>query len=287
MPASFFNGVGSGKIKAQPLQLTAAAMKEATSMTPGLPTVDLLGMQLACVDEDGLLDHMFAELKAGDGGWLVTANLDFLRKHAKDATLRGLYAAADLTVADGMPLVWASGILGTPLPERVAGSALIYRFAERAAREQRSLYLLGGDPGAAEAAGNELCRRYPGLRIAGSSAPRISAVPTPHELEDTIAALRAAKPDLLLVGLGSPKQERLIHALRPSFPSTWMVGVGISFSFVAGQVARAPVWMRKSGLEWVHRLTQEPRRLARRYLLEDLPFAAELFARVLWTRARS
>ena len=255
-------------------------------MTPGLPTVDLLGMQLAVVDEDGVLDHMFSELKQSRGGWLVTANLDFLRKHAKEPTLRDLYAKADLTVADGMPLVWASGLLGNPLPERVAGSALIYRFAERAAREQRSLYLLGGDPGAAEAAGRELCRRYPGLRIAGFSAPRFSATPTPEELQETISVLSEAKPDMLLVGLGSPKQERVIHALRPHFPATWMVGVGISFSFVAGQVTRAPAWMRKSGLEWVHRLTQEPRRLARRYLLEDLPFAAELFARVIWTRAR-
>jgi N-acetylglucosaminyldiphosphoundecaprenol N-acetyl-beta-D-mannosaminyltransferase len=244
-------------------------------------------MQLARVDEDGVLDHIFSELKEARGGWLVTANLDFLRRHAKEPAMRELYAAADLTVADGMPLVWASGLLGTPLPERVAGSALIYRFAERAAREQRSLYLLGGDPGMAQAAARVLCRCYPGLRIAGHSSPRYSAEPTPSELSETIEMLRANPPDLLLVGLGSPKQERLIHALRSSFPATWMVGVGISFSFVAGQVPRAPVWMRRSGLEWVHRLTQEPRRLARRYLIEDLPFAAELFARVLWRRARS
>lgn len=256
-------------------------------MTAGLPTVDLLGMRLARIDEDGLLDHMFGELKAGRGGWLITANLDFLRRHAREPAMRDLYASADLTVADGMPLVWASGLLGTPLPERVAGSALIYRFAERAAREQRSLYLLGGDPGAGEAAARELCRRFPGLRIAGYAAPRFSATPTDKELEAARGLLRAEPPDLLLVGLGSPKQERLIHALRGSFPATWMVGVGISFSFVAGQVPRAPVWMRNSGLEWIHRLTQEPRRLARRYLLEDLPFAAELFARVLWARARS
>lgn len=252
-----------------------------------LPSVELLGMRLARVDEDGLLDHLFGELERGRGGWLVTANLDFLRRYAKEPDMRALYACADLTVADGMPLVWAAGILGTPLPERVAGSALIYRFAERAAREQRSLFLLGGDPGAGEGAARVMCERYPGLRIAGHAAPRFSAAPTAQELAPIIERLRAARPDLLLVGLGSPKQERVIDALRAHFPSTWMVGVGISFSFVAGQVARAPSWMRKSGLEWIHRLAQEPKRLARRYLIEDLPFAAELFARVLWTRARS
>jgi N-acetylglucosaminyldiphosphoundecaprenol N-acetyl-beta-D-mannosaminyltransferase len=241
-------------------------------------------MPLARVDENGLLDHMFGEIAAGRGGWLITANLDFLRRYAKDPAMRELYGSADLTVADGMPLVWASALLGNPLPERVAGSALIYRFADYAAREHRSLYLLGGDPGAGEAAAHVLHERAPGLRIAGHLAPRFSPFPTAVELETTCAALEQAKPDLLLVGLGSPKQERLIRALRPRFPAMWMVGVGISFSFVAGHVERAPPWMRKSGLEWVHRFAQEPRRLARRYLLEDLPFAAELFARVLWAR---
>jgi N-acetylglucosaminyldiphosphoundecaprenol N-acetyl-beta-D-mannosaminyltransferase len=252
-----------------------------------LPTVNLLGMELARVDEDGLLDYMFRELAAQRGGWLITANLDFLRRYAKDPTIRQLYGAADVAVADGMPLVWAAGLQGDPLPERVAGSALIYRFADRAALERRSVYLLGGDPGAGEAAAQVLCERAPGLRVVGQSAPRYSSEPTPAELEATIATLRQSQPDLLLVGIGSPKQERLIHALRPHFPAMWMVGVGISFSFVAGHVRRAPSWMRQSGLEWVHRFLQEPKRLGRRYLLEDLPFAAELFARVIWTRARS
>ncbi|MEY4576115.1 MAG: hypothetical protein RL701_818 [Pseudomonadota bacterium] len=260
-------------------------------MSPGLqslsqlPTVELLGMRIARVDEDAVLDHMFAELAAGRGGWLVTANLDFLRRYDREPNTRHLYAAADVTVADGMPLVWASELLGTPVPERVAGSALIYRFAERAARDKRSLYLLGGDPGAGDSAARVLCQGAAGLRVVGHSAPRFSLEPTEAELAATISELQATRPDLLLVGLGSPKQERVIHALRARFPAMWMVGVGISFSFVAGQLSRAPSWMRDSGLEWVHRLAQEPKRLARRYLVEDLPFAAELFARVLWQRA--
>ena len=256
-------------------------------MTPALPTVDLLGMPLARVDENGLLDHLFSEMAAGRGGWLVTANLDILRRYAKEPQIRQLYGEADLTVADGMPLVWAANLLGNRLPERVAGSALIYRFADYAAREGRSLYLLGGDPGAAEAAASVLCERAPGLRIVGHSAARFSAIPSAVELDNAAAALDQAQPDLLLVGLGSPKQEHVIRALRARFPGMWMVGVGISFSFVAGHVRRAPAWMRKSGLEWLHRFAQEPRRLGRRYLIEDLPFAAELFARVLWARTRS
>lgn len=249
-----------------------------------LRSVEVLGMSLACVDEDGLLDHMFGSLREGRGGWLITANLDFLRRYSKEPEMRALYAQADVTVADGMPLVWAAQLLGEPLPERVAGSALIYRFAERAAAEGRSIYFLGGEPGAGEGAAKVLTERHPSLRVAGFSSPRVSAEPTELEIAAAVAELRRKKPDLLLVGLGSPKQERMIRALRAQFPHMWMVGVGISFSFVAGLVTRAPAWMRKTGLEWIHRLAQEPKRLSRRYLLEDLPFALELFGRVLWGR---
>src|SRR5690349_7239105 len=117
-----------------------------------LPSVSLLGMALAQVDTRQLLDHIFAELSAGRGGWLVTANLDFLRRHAHDPQMRRLYEQADVRVADGRPLVWAAKLQGDELPERVAGSRLIYPLAMQAAREQRSLYLLGGAPGAAEGA---------------------------------------------------------------------------------------------------------------------------------------
>lgn len=255
-------------------------------MTHALSTLQLFGMPIARVTEDQLLDHMFSELEQGRGGWLVTANLDHLHRHRRDAELRALYADASLIVADGMPLVWASRVMGSALPERVAGSALITRFAERAARSGRSIYLLGGDPGAAEACGQALCQGAPGLRIAGHSAPRVDLQPTAAQVSSILADLRAVAPDLLLVGMGSPKQEWLIDRLRRELPRTWMVGVGISFSFVAGQVARAPRWMQRSGLEWVHRLAQEPQRLAKRYLLEDLPFAATLFAHAAAVRLR-
>jgi N-acetylglucosaminyldiphosphoundecaprenol N-acetyl-beta-D-mannosaminyltransferase len=255
-------------------------------MTDDLKTLKLLGMPLAVVSEDAMVDHVFAKLREGRGGWLVTANLDHMHRYARDPQLRSLYADADVIVADGMPLVWASRLQGEPLPERVAGSALLIRFAERAAREGKSLYFLGGDPGAADEAGRVLCERFPELRIAGASAPMVQNPPTADDVARVRAEIGDVKPDLLLVGLGSPKQERLIHLLRADFPGAWMVGVGISFSFVAGRVSRAPAWMQKSGLEWVHRLSQEPGRLARRYLVNDLPFAFELLARSAATRLR-
>jgi N-acetylglucosaminyldiphosphoundecaprenol N-acetyl-beta-D-mannosaminyltransferase len=248
------------------------------------PVCDLLGMPLARIDVTGLLDHIFGSLARGQGGWVVTANLDFLRRHVRERNTRSLYLDADVLVADGMPLVWAARLQGDVLPGRVAGSAMIWPIAERAARERRSIYFLGGVPDANRRAVRVLRERWPALRIAGQSSPTIGSPPTAAQIAVIRDDVARCEPDLLLVGMGSPKQEQVIRALRPHLPRTWMLGVGISFSFVAGSVRRAPPWMQHSGLEWIWRLGQEPRRLARRYLVDDLPFSLELFGRALLKR---
>jgi N-acetylglucosaminyldiphosphoundecaprenol N-acetyl-beta-D-mannosaminyltransferase len=248
------------------------------------PECRLFGMRLARTSAADLVDHIFAELDRGRGGWLVTANLDFLRRYHHDAAARALYDAADLRVADGMPLAWAAWLQGTPLPERVAGSSLVFSLVERAAAKRRTLYLLGGSESANLGAARIFEERYPGLRLAGRSTPMFSAPPTHDELARVQDELASLRPDLLFVALGSPKQEQIIAALRPRLPATWMVGVGISLSFVAGEIHRAPRWMQRTGLEWAHRLAQEPGRLARRYLLEDLPFALRLLPSALLAR---
>jgi N-acetylglucosaminyldiphosphoundecaprenol N-acetyl-beta-D-mannosaminyltransferase len=239
--------------------------------------INLCGMSLAVCDRHRLLDHMFAASAEGKGGWVITANLDFLRRYYKETQMRELYDRSDIKVADGMPLVWAARVQGDPVPERVPGSSLITLLAARAMQEEKSLYLLGGEPGAAQGAVRVLGERWPELKIAGYSSPMVSATPTAEQIRSIAADLNKAKPDLLLVGLGSPKQELVIDQLRREFPKVWMMGVGISFSFVAGMVDRAPPWVRRIGLEWVQRMVQEPRRLAKRYLIDDLPFAATLF----------
>jgi N-acetylglucosaminyldiphosphoundecaprenol N-acetyl-beta-D-mannosaminyltransferase len=248
------------------------------------PEIDLLGLSIAVCDSAALLDHLFDALDRGEGGWLVTANLDILRRAVLDADARSLYGAADLRVADGMPLVWASQLLGVPLPERIAGSSFTSEVAERAALRGRSLYLLGGASGAAEGARASLERTYPSLRILGTSSPFVSSPVTDPEVREILESV-STPPDILLVGFGSPKQEHVIRALRAHWPRTWMIGIGITFGFLAGQVRRAPEWMQRSGTEWVHRMVQEPDRLVRRYLVDDLPFAALLFADALRTRA--
>jgi N-acetylglucosaminyldiphosphoundecaprenol N-acetyl-beta-D-mannosaminyltransferase len=250
-------------------------------------TCSLLGLRVDCVDQQAVLDRIFGSLARGEGGWVVTANLDFIRHNAIDAQARALYGQADLCVADGMPLVWAARLQGQPVPERVAGSTLVDHLVERAAAEGRSLYMLGGTDSANRLAAERIHALYPILRLCGRSSPSVSSPPNAEDIRCVADTLLALRPDIVLVGLGSPKQEQIIAALRPLLPRTWMMGVGITFSFLAGEVHRAPVWMQRIGLEWMHRMVQNPSRLVKRYLVEDFPFAFRLFASALVARVRN
>ncbi|MFP4144896.1 MAG: WecB/TagA/CpsF family glycosyltransferase [Phycisphaeraceae bacterium] len=252
-----------------------------------LRTVDLHGVAVHALTETEAVDEVLRALEVGRGGWVITPNLDHLRRARFDAEFRGMLEEADLVVADGMPLIWASRLQGTPLPERVAGSSLVSTLAEEAGRQGRSLFLLGGAPGAADAAGAALERRCPGLRIAGTACPAPGFEQRDGEIDGLREQLRQARPDVVYVALGSPKQERLIREMRSELPGTWWLGVGMSLGFLAGQVRRAPVWMQRAGLEWLHRLGQEPRRLARRYVVDGLPFAARMLGEAGARRCRT
>jgi N-acetylglucosaminyldiphosphoundecaprenol N-acetyl-beta-D-mannosaminyltransferase len=241
--------------------------------------VELCGMQLARITRSQLVGHVVAECEAGRGGWVLTANVDYLQRFASEPETASILREADCIVADGIPLLWACRLKGRPLPDRVAGSDLVWLIAERAARSGRSLYLLGGNPGAAESAARELRARSPKLVVAGLSSPRVASPPTAEQVDRIAAELADRIPDIVYVAFGAPKEELLIHALRSRFPRTWWIGVGISLSFISGEVQRAPVWMQRTGLEWLHRLAQEPRRLGSRYLVRNLPFTLGLLAR--------
>jgi N-acetylglucosaminyldiphosphoundecaprenol N-acetyl-beta-D-mannosaminyltransferase len=240
------------------------------------PTVDLAGLELARLTPGQVVDHLFGALAEGVGGWLITANVDYLRRWDADPAVRRLFTGASLVVADGVPLLWAARLQGTPLPDRVAGADLVWLLAERAAGEGRSLYLLGGNEGVAEEAARRLVERWPSLRIAGTACPRVSSDPTEAERASILRDLKRAEPDLVYVALGAPKEERLIATLRSELPTAWWIGVGVGLSFATGEVRRAPVWMQRAGAEWLHRLLQEPHRLARRYLIHDLFFTLRL-----------
>jgi N-acetylglucosaminyldiphosphoundecaprenol N-acetyl-beta-D-mannosaminyltransferase len=244
--------------------------------TTDLPVVEIAGVELHAITEQQTVEHIIAELADGRGGFVVTPNLDHLHRCGKDLQFHALVSEADLAVPDGMPLIWASRLQGTPLPERVAGSNLISSLNAAAAANGRSVFLLGGSPGAAEGAACVLQERYPGIRIAGIHVPPMGFERSKTLWGEMEAALTAAKPDIVWVALGAPKQERAIARLRPLVPGAWWLGVGNSFSFLAGQVQRAPTWMQRSGLEWCHRLVQEPGKLWKRYIVSGIPFAVRI-----------
>jgi len=243
----------------------------------------VMGVGFHALTEEQTIEHVLDALDAGRGGWVLTSNLDILRRLKVDQSFRALVEGVDLCVADGMPIVWASHVSGAALPERVAGSSLTRSLSLRAAERDRSVFLLGGAPGVAEAAAARLREESPGIRIAGVCCPPVGFEGDEDEMEAIRRSVREASPDIVYVALGCPKQERLIRAIRSEAPNAWWLGVGISLSFLAGDVRRAPSWAQRTGLEWLHRLSQEPRRLFRRYIIDDLPFAARLFA---WAAGR-
>jgi N-acetylglucosaminyldiphosphoundecaprenol N-acetyl-beta-D-mannosaminyltransferase len=258
------------------------------SLSASIDTVEISrGLTVHRLTEAQCVQRIIGAVAAGQGGWVLTPNLDILRQCRRQPELRAILERADLRVADGMPLIWASRLAGDPLPERVAGSSLILSLSRAAGQTGRSVYLLGGEPGTAEAAAEVLQERSPGLRIAGCHCPPFGFEHDPAQWDEMDRRLRASGPDIVFVGLGFPKQERLIQRLRPSLPEAWWLGVGISFSFLSGKVRRAPRWVQRAGLEWAHRLVQEPRRLFRRYLVHGLPFAAVLMGEALVRRMRA
>lgn len=246
--------------------------------------LDVGGVGLYPLTEADVVATVRAQWQAGHGGTIVTANVDIVRAVARDPSLAELVADASIVVADGMPLVWAARLMGEELPERVAGSSLVSSLSEAAAADGRSIFLLGGDPGVPEAAGRELQARFPGLRVAGTAAPPFGFEETEHAMADLVRTVAAAKPDLVLVGLGFPKQERTIQRLRAALPDAWYLGCGGGIAMAAGQFRRAPRIVQRLGMEWSYRLALEPRRLAGRYLRDDLPFALALLSGAVRSR---
>jgi N-acetylglucosaminyldiphosphoundecaprenol N-acetyl-beta-D-mannosaminyltransferase len=197
------------------------------------------------------------------------------------ALLRG----ARVSIADGMPIVWASRLAGSPLTERVAGSSALHAVAAEAAKAGVPIFLLGGRPGAGERAADLLRARHPGLNV-GHHCPPFGFEQDENASEALQKAVEDFGPAVYFCGFGCPRQERLIAKLAERYPSAWFVGCGGSIDLAAGQITRAPALVQRSGLEWVWRLVHEPRRLFRRYVLEDSPFAARMLVHSLAQRRR-
>jgi N-acetylglucosaminyldiphosphoundecaprenol N-acetyl-beta-D-mannosaminyltransferase len=228
---------------------------------------DLAGVP---IDPVGMTEAL-SRLRAAIGGpklfQVATVNLDFMVRAQSDPQIRRIFQRSDLNVADGAPVVWLGRLLGTRVPERVAGADLVPALMGVAAEIGARVFLLGGEGGVAEEAAARLLAKHPTLVIAGTYEPPRATIEEMDHAE-ALARIDEAKPDILLVALGHPKQERWIELHREHLPVSVAVGVGCVLDLIAGRSRRAPRWMQRLGLEWTYRLVQEPRRLVGRYVTD-------------------
>jgi len=240
------------------------------------------------VDLAGALEVIAAMVEAGEGGRVFTPNVDHVVLADHDRAFRQAYERASLTLADGAPVVWASWLLGRPLPAKVSGSDLVMPLVQLAAVRGWRVYLLGAEPDVAAEAARRL-HDATGVEIAGVDSPRVALDDTAPDAA-IIARVQRARPHLVLVAFGSPKQEVWADRVGAAMNPAVVIGVGASLDFVTGRQRRAPAFLSAVGLEWLFRLAREPRRLWRRYLLRDPAFlwiAARTLCAPFHTRARA
>lgn len=246
----------------------------AVDVSAALPHVTLFGMTINSVSLDDVFRSVTRQIESRDPGYIVTPNVDHICTFQKSEALRQAYKDAFLTLADGVPVVWASRLLRKRIPQKISGSDLVYWLSEYAAKKGYRLFFLGAAEGVAEDAARCLQRQYPGLQVAGCYSPPIGFEENEEENAKAIAILREAHPDICFLALGSPKQETWAHAHYRQVNVPVIIGVGAALDFAAGRVTRAPKCLQRMGLEWTWRLVQEPRRLAHRYLVKDMAFLA-------------
>ncbi len=237
------------------------------------PRVHIGGLPIDPLTFDGAIDAIDQLVMSRKGGSVFTPNVDHVVLFEEDLRFRRAYERVSLSFVDGMPVLWASHLLGTPLPEKISGSDLVIPLAQRAAQRGWRVFMLGGGEGAAVSAKAEIERLAPGVNIVETMAPWVDLSKPASERASIVEAIKAAKPDVVFFALGSPKQEIFIAEVEDALRPAVLLGVGASFDFIAGLVPRAPKWIAKSGLEWLYRLSREPRRLWRRYLVRDPKFA--------------
>lgn len=270
------SGGGNARRAHRPLGLVPRRSGPLTRFLRAPAKVELMGIGIDRLTEKQVIARVISTIRDGFGGWIVTPNVDHLRIIRQRPDLLAMLSQASLMVADGMPLIWASRLKGTPLPERVAGAGLILTLTTAAAKAGASIFLLGGEPDDAEAAATRLKQLNPALKIAGVACPPPGFESDPLQMAEIANALHSSKPDIVYACFGFPKQEFVIHSLRNRLPSAWFLGLGGSLAIVSGRTRRAPRWMQRTGIEWAWRLGLEPRRLFQRYIINDLPFAIRL-----------
>jgi len=245
--------------------------------------VAILGVAIDNVTMDEVLETVEAQIEEGGFHQIATANADFLIKSINDEELCEVLCRCDLVLADGMPLVWASSLMGSGLRERVTGADLVPQLAALSARRGYRIFLLGAEEDSSAGTAAAMESNYPGLCIAGRYSPEHKQLEE-MDHEEILSRIEAARPDILLVAFGNPKQEKWLAMHRHQLTVPVCIGVGGSFDFMSGRIRRAPEWMKRSGMEWFYRMMQEPSRMFIRYagnavgLLRHLPLQVAALA---------
>jgi N-acetylglucosaminyldiphosphoundecaprenol N-acetyl-beta-D-mannosaminyltransferase len=231
--------------------------------------IALLGVGIDVLSMDAVIERIDDLIDRGGCHQVATANVDFLTKAFDDPQPLDILNSCEMVLPDGMPLVWASRILGVPLKERVTGADLVPQLLELSARKKRRIFLLGATEENSRAAAQRVQQEYPDAILCGRYSPPFTSSDHTDD-EQTLQLIAEAKPDILLVAFGNPKQEKWIAKHRPRLNVPVCIGVGASIDFFSGRQSRAPLWMQQGGLEWIYRMLSEPRRLALRYLNDAL-----------------
>ncbi len=240
--------------------------------------INLMGCAVDNLNMEETLGVVDGFIRSGRPHQHVVVNVDKIVKASRDPALRQIINDCDLINADGMPVVWASRLLGKPLKERVTGVDLFEALMARAADKGWRVFLLGAREEVVGGVARLYPARYPGLTLAGYR----NGYWKPEEEAQVVAQIAAARPDILFVAISSPKKEAFLARYQAAMKVPFAMGVGGTFDVAVGLVKRAPVWMQNAGLEWFYRFLQEPRRMFRRYFIDDMAFVA-LFARE-WVR---
>lgn len=230
----------------------------------------LLNTYVSNVTMDEAVESIEAMIASGKKSYVVAINVDVVIKIEEDPYLKEITDNADMVLVDGTPLVWISKAHKKPVKEKVSGSDLVPRLCETAAEKGYTIFILGGKDGVAEQAKQKLEQQYPGISIVGTYAPPLGFEKDDAELAKTNELISQAKPDLLIACLGCPKQEKFIYENITKYHAKVSVCAGATVDFMAGNVNRAPKWMSDHGLEWFYRFTQEPKRLFKRYFVDDM-----------------
>jgi len=202
--------------------------------------------------------------------YIVATNVDVIMQIENDKYLKEIIDNADMALVDGTPLIWISKLLKRPIKEKISGSDLVPKVCELAAHKGYSMFLIGGNDGIADKAKNRLKHKLPDIRIVGTYAPPFGFQENEEELKKINFIISNSKPDILVACFGCPKQEKFIYENKDKYNAKVSICAGATIDFIAGNVKRAPKWMSDYGFEWFFRFLQEPKRLFKRYFIDDI-----------------